>query len=42
VAHGDGNSPVTFFYQRPPTMRIQPGPARASVRAHNDAEYGRE
>ena len=42
VAHDDGNSPVTFFYQRPPTLRIQPGPARASVRAHNDAEYGRE
>ncbi|KAL3827129.1 hypothetical protein ACHAXA_002364 [Cyclostephanos tholiformis] len=34
--------PVTFFYQRPPTLRIQPGPARALVRAHNDAEYGHQ
>lgn len=34
--------PVNFYYQRPPTMRIQPGPARALVRAHNDAEYGHQ
>lgn len=33
---------VTFYYQRPPTIRIQPGPARAMVRPHHDAEYGRE
>ena len=38
AAHG----PLTFYYQRPPTMRIQPGPARALVRAHNDAEYGHQ
>ena len=37
-----GDNPVTFHYQRPPTMRIQPGPARALVRAHNDAEYGHQ
>lgn len=41
-SHEGDDTPVTFFYQRPPTLRIQPGPARASVRAHNDAEYGRE
>lgn len=35
-------SPVTFYYQRPPTLRIQPGPARALVRAHDDAEYGHQ
>jgi hypothetical protein len=34
--------PITFYYQRPPTLRIQPGPARALVRAHNDAEYGHQ
>lgn len=38
----DDKAPISFFYQRPPTVRIQPGPARALVRAHNDAEYGRE
>ena len=38
----DEDTPITFFYQRPPTLRLQPGPARALVRAHNDAEYGRE
>ena len=36
------DGPITFYYQRPPTMRIQPGPARAMVRPHHDAEYGRE
>lgn len=36
------DEPVTFYYQRPPTIRIQPGPARALVRPHHDAEYGRE
>ena len=40
-AHESGQ-PLSFCYQRPPTLRIQPGPARALVRAHNDAEYGRE
>ncbi len=33
---------MTFYYQRPPTLRIQPGPARALVRAHDDAEYGHQ
>ena len=36
------NKPITFYYQRPPTLRIQPGPARALVRAHDDAEYGHQ
>jgi hypothetical protein len=31
-----------FYYQRPPTVRLQPGPARADVKAHNDAEYGHQ
>ena len=30
--HDDGNSPVTFFYQRPPTLRIQPGPVASRNR----------
>ena len=33
---------VTFYYQRPPTLRLQPGPAWAQVKAHNDAEYGHQ
>jgi hypothetical protein len=33
---------TTFYYQRPPTLRLQPGPAWAQVKAHNDAEYGHQ
>eukprot|EP00986_Skeletonema_menzelii_P019196 scaffold27088_cov251-Skeletonema_menzelii.AAC.1 len=33
---------ISFYYQRPPTLRIQPGPARAFVKAHDDAEYGHQ
>ncbi|GKY94067.1 hypothetical protein MPSEU_000373300 [Mayamaea pseudoterrestris] len=33
---------VAFFYQRPPTIRLQPGPAWSQVQAHNDAEYGHQ
>lgn len=39
---GYGQNEMTFYYQRPPTIRIQPGPARAHVKAHNDAEYGHQ
>jgi hypothetical protein len=38
---GDEGS-ATFYYQRPPTLRLQPGPAWATVKAHNDAEYGHQ
>ncbi|KAL9184364.1 LOW QUALITY PROTEIN: hypothetical protein ACHAXT_002450 [Thalassiosira profunda] len=38
----DSEQPITFYYQRPPTLRLQPGPARSQVRAHNDAEYGHQ
>jgi hypothetical protein len=33
---------VTFYYQRPPTLRLQPGPGWAKVKPHNDAEYGHQ
>jgi hypothetical protein len=36
------DKPLTFYYQRPPTMRLQPGPSWAKVKAHNDAEYGHQ
>jgi len=36
------NEAITFYYQRPPTLRMQPGPARAFVKAHDDAEYGHQ
>lgn len=36
------DEPVRFYYQRPPTLRLQPGPARAIVKAHHDAEYGHQ
>lgn len=38
----DADTPTTFYYQYPPTMRLQPGPAWAKVRPHNDAEYGHQ
>jgi len=31
-----------FYYQRPPTLRLQPGPGWAKVRPHNDMEYGHQ
>lgn len=33
---------IEFYYQRPPTVRLQPGPAWADVKAHSDAEYGHQ
>ena len=33
---------VKFYVQRPPTLRIQPGPSPKYVRAHNDGEYGHQ
>ena len=38
----EADSPITFYYQYPPTMRLQPGPAWAKVKPHNDAEYGHQ
>jgi hypothetical protein len=38
----DSPNSVVFYYQRPPTIRLQPGPAWAQVKAHNDAEYGHQ
>ena len=36
------DTPLTFYYQHPPTMRLQPGPGWAKVKPHNDAEYGHQ
>ena len=36
------DTPTTFYYQYPPTMRLQPGPGWAKVKPHNDAEYGHQ
>jgi hypothetical protein len=33
---------VNFYYQRPPTLRIQPDPARARVNWHKDKDYGHQ
>lgn len=38
----DKETRVTFYYQRPPTLRLQPGPARAVVKTHRDADYGHQ
>ena len=34
--------PLSFYYQRPPTLRVQPGPGRAGVKPHHDGEYGHQ
>jgi len=39
---GDNDDSISFYYQRPPTLRLQPGPARAHVKAHCDAQYGHQ
>ena len=31
-----------FFYQFPPTIRLQPGPSQKEVRAHSDSAYGHQ
>lgn len=36
------DSKITFYYQRPPTLRLQPGPSRSSVKTHRDSEYGHQ
>lgn len=41
-AVSDEEGSVTFYYQSPPTLRLQPGPAWAQVKPHNDAEYGHQ
>merc|ERR1712008_563880 len=33
---------VTFHYQYPPTLRLQPGPSAKSRRIYRDAEYGHQ
>lgn len=38
----NNNKPLSFYVQRPPTVRIQPGPARAGVKPHHDGEYGHQ
>uniref|UniRef100_A0A7R9WPT9 Fe2OG dioxygenase domain-containing protein n=1 Tax=Craspedostauros australis TaxID=1486917 RepID=A0A7R9WPT9_9STRA len=39
---GDETEPITFYYQRPPTLRLQPGPGWAKVKPHRDSEYGHQ
>ena len=34
--------PVTFYYQHPPTLRLQPGPSEKRRRLHRDAEFGND
>jgi len=36
------NTETTFYYQRPPTLRIQPGPSSQHVPKHCDSEYGHQ
>ena len=36
------NRTFDFYVQRPPTLRLQPGPSQAMVRAHSDNVYGHQ
>lgn len=38
----DEVTPTTFYYQRPPTLRLQPGPSKAVVKPHCDSIYGHQ
>ena len=38
----DASKEVTFYYQRPPTLRLQPGPSNAVVKPHCDSIYGHQ
>lgn len=42
VETGEEDIPRSFYIQRPPTLRIQPGPGRAGVKPHHDGEYGHQ
>eukprot|EP00928_Gymnodinium_smaydae_P063725 TRINITY_DN47220_c0_g1_i1.p1 TRINITY_DN47220_c0_g1~~TRINITY_DN47220_c0_g1_i1.p1 ORF type:complete len:324 (-),score=49.21 TRINITY_DN47220_c0_g1_i1:9-899(-) len=33
---------LRFYYQFPPTVRLQPGPSERYVKAHRDGEYGHQ
>jgi len=35
-------APTTFYFQRPPTLRLQPGPSERYVACHDDAKYGHQ
>jgi len=39
---GSDTVETTFYYQRPPTLRLQPGPSRAVVKPHCDSIYGHQ
>ena len=36
------DAPVRFFYQRPPTLRLQRGPSDRAIQRHRDAQYGHQ
>eukprot|EP00415_Alexandrium_ostenfeldii_P004271 UN4271 len=35
-------TPISFFYQFPPTLRLQPGPSLKARCVHRDAEFGHQ
>ena len=41
-ANGDKATETVFFYQYPPTLRLQPGPSEEHGRKHRDLEYGHQ
>jgi len=41
-AVGSETTKIKFYIQRPPTLRLQPGPSSRYVRPHRDHEYGHQ
>ena len=42
AAAGAADAPRRFWFQCPPTVRIQPGPSDQFVNPHSDAKYGHQ
>ena len=42
AAEGNSSKEHIFYYQYPPTLRLQSGPSKQHGRSHRDAEYGHQ
>ena len=42
IIYNNQSTKLNFYYQRPPTLRIQPGPSKSKVNCHKDKDYGHQ